>query len=156
MHLALAEASAWAKFRALRISERRTFLLALFCLPIVWVALRAIGLRRLQTFLLRLPAPGANACTRDEALRIATLVGIAARRVPFPTTCLTRAMLLGWMLRRTGSMCELRIGVRLQEGALSAHAWIEYQGAPLNERADIGEQFLPFADILPPGAFAPK
>jgi len=35
----------------------------------------------------------------------------------------------------------LRIGVRADRGCVEAHAWVEWEGAPLNDRADIGEQF---------------
>jgi len=57
------------------------------------------------------------------------------------------------MLRRRGVASQLRIGVRINQGILDAHAWVEYAGTPVNDREDVGEQFSPFAEILPVTAF---
>ncbi len=142
-----------AKFRALPRQERRTLLAAMAWLPLFGLALRTFGLRRFQTWLQR-GSPGVGiGRSFDEIVRTATLVNIAAQRFPFPPTCLTRSLLLGWVLRRNGIASQLRIGVRLAEGAVEAHAWVEYAGVPVNDRPDVGERFAPFAEILPAGAF---
>ncbi len=62
---------------------------------------------------------------------LAWAVYTAARNVPFATTCLDRAVALFRMLRAEGLEAELRIGVRTEEGALAAHAWVEHHGAVL-------------------------
>lgn len=61
--------------------------------------------------------------------RIVALMDAAERRVPVPVTCLTRALALGWILRRRGLPTTLRIGVRRSGGRLSAHAWLESGGS---------------------------
>ena len=53
-------------------------------------------------------------------------------------------MVLDRMLRQRGVESDLRIGVRLIEGRLEAHAWIEVDGQPLNESAAVTDQFAPF------------
>jgi hypothetical protein len=53
-------------------------------------------------------------------------------RLPYPwnRTCLRRAAILYYMLRSTGRMVSLCIGVRRDEhGALLAHAWLLRDGA---------------------------
>jgi hypothetical protein len=146
-------AANWAKFRALSSPERRTLLAAIAWLPLFRLALRILGLRRFQACLQRASPTIDSSRSLDEIVRIATLVNIAALRLPLPATCLTRSLLLGWLLRRRGVASQLRIGVRLAQGVVEAHAWVEYAGIPINDRADVGERFTPFAQIPPPGVF---
>lgn len=142
-----------AKFYALPWPERRTLLDAMAWLPLFWLGLRVLGLRRFQAWLQLGNVLAERRISHEAILRIATLVNIAALHVPFPATCLTRSLLLSWMLRRRGVTSQLRIGVRITQGSLDAHAWIEYAGIPINDRPEVGEQFAPFADILPSGTF---
>ncbi len=51
---------------------------------------------------------------------------LAARRyLPFPTTCLHRAIAAHWMLRRRGVNTTLYYGVTRSGGKLTAHAWVQ-------------------------------
>jgi hypothetical protein len=143
----------WAKFRALCWPERRMVMAAAAWLPLFWLGLRVLRLRRFQVWLQRDNPRIESSLSLDEIVRVATLVNIAVLHVPFPATCLTRSLLLDWILRRWGVASQLRIGVRLTQGVLDAHAWVEYAGIPINDRPDVGEQFVPFAELLPPGAF---
>ena len=111
-------AANWAKFRALAWPERRTLLAAMAWLPLFRLALRVFGLRRFQAWLQRGRPTIDSSRSFDEVVRIATLVNIAALRLPFPATCLTRSLLLGWLLRRRGVASRLRIGVRLAQGVV--------------------------------------
>jgi hypothetical protein len=132
------------KFAALSSPERRTLLAAVALLPLFWLALKCFGLRRLQAWLLR-PPPATNASlSMNEIARIAALVNSAAGLAPIPATCLTRSLLLGWMLQRRGVASQLRLGVRMNQGKLDAHAWVEYAGAPINDQPDVGQQFAAF------------
>jgi hypothetical protein len=90
---------------------------------------------------------------RNQMRRVAALVGAAARRSPFPVTCLTRSLVLEWLLRRQGVECELRIGIRCTRGQLDAHAWIEYEGEPINDVAHIRSEFAAFDQPIPAHAF---
>lgn len=128
-------------------------LAAMACLPLFWLGLRVLGLHRFQAWLQPNNPPIERHVSLDEVARIATLVNIAALHVPFPATCLTRSLLLGWMLRRRGVASQLRIGVRLTEGVLDAHAWVEYADIPINDRPDVSARFAAFAKVLPPAVF---
>ena len=132
-----------AKLCALSRDERRLLLQAALLLPVCWIALRALGLRRLQAWIDRLPAIRQTQSLRVAPSAIGALVNIAGRYAPGPSTCLTRSLLLRWLLRGRGICSELRIGVRLQQGEFQAHAWVEHQGRPINEAEDIGLRFSP-------------
>ena len=142
-----------AKFRALSQAHQRIVLNAAFLLPFLWIGLHFIGLRRLQAWLQHTPARSDMQLSLDDVVAIGNLVNIAGRHAPCPVTCLTRSLLLDWTLRRRGVASQLRIGVRLSQGELDAHAWVEVAGVPVNDRPDVSEQFAPFAEMLPPAAF---
>jgi hypothetical protein len=57
---------------------------------------------------------------------------------------------LWWLLRRRGIDGELRIGVRKVAGQFQAHAWLEYCGAVLNDRADVSQRFASFGRSIAP------
>ena len=146
--------SYFAQFRALGTAQQRMLLVAWAWLPVFWLGLRVLGLSRFQVWLQRstaLPIRDSLAISDIEAFSRA--VNIAARHTPFPTTCLTRSLLLNWMLRQRGISSTLRIGVRLSSGALYAHAWVERHGVPVNDRPDIATEFAAFEDAVPSTAF---
>jgi hypothetical protein len=47
----------------------------------------------------------------------------------------------------------LRIGVRLTPEGLVAHAWVESDGSPINDRVDIGSEYSAFEGPLPHESF---
>lgn len=140
------------RFLALSRPERRTVLAALALLPFFWLALRLVGLQRLQSRLHRKAKPG-NAPSLDELKRMGSLVNAASGRVLGGNACLTRSLYLWWLLRRREVPCSLRIGVRMNAGNLDAHAWVEHDGIPINDRPDIGDHFPAFDDAVSPSRF---
>ena len=145
--------SIFARFLALSWRERHTLLGALALLPLFRLALRLYGLQRLQARLHRQPRPGATQPTLNELKRTGTLVNAVSHRVLGRDNCLTRSLYLWWLLRRRGVRSELRIGVRLGDGALEAHAWVEHAGIPVNDRDDVGDTFGAFEDAVSPSRF---
>jgi hypothetical protein len=121
-------------------------------MPVFGLAMHVVGLRRLQGLLV-LRRPVAGVVSLPEVQSIGELVNLAARRSPFPATCLTRSLLLGWMLARRGISSELRIGVQLHQGVFAAHAWVECQGVPVNDQPDIATRFHAFESPVPASAF---
>ena len=144
-----------ARFNGLSPAQQRMLLAAWLWLPFFWLGLRVLGLPRLQSFLQCRPlaAEPASVPTLPEIQGFGDAVNIAARYSPLRTTCLTRSLLLGWLLRRRGVTSELRIGVRLTQGMLDAHAWVECEGVPVNDRPDVKAQFAAFGDLIPLKAF---
>lgn len=139
-----------AQFGYLSWMQRRTLMAAWLWLPMFWIGLRMLGLRRFQRTLQCKPLSTIerSPLSQNEVRALADAVNIAARHTPFHVTCLSRSLLLCWLLRRRGLVSDLRIGVNLSSGTLLAHAWVECAGSPVNDRADIAHEFKPFA--LPP------
>lgn len=148
-----AKPSRLALWRALSAAQRRALLQAWVLLPLFWLGLRALGLPRLQARLAGQAGPGQRPLSLVEAKAMGEAVNIAARHTPFRVTCLSRSLVLGWLLRRRGVASDLRIGVRLVSGSLDAHAWVELDGVPVNDRADIAQTYATFGDIVPLSAF---
>jgi len=143
----------WAKWRALSAADQRTLLAAALWMPLFWLGLRVLGLPRFQARLQRSKVKRHAAMALPDIQTLGSLVNIAARHTLGPHTCLTRSLLLGWLLRRHGVESQLRIGVRLNQGALDAHAWVECDGVPVNDQPDVGAQFASFGDLVPLAAF---
>ena len=142
-----------AQFTTLPRPDKRIFLAALLQLPLIWMGLRVLGLKRYQAWLQRKPHHDSGMLTQEEVMRMGALVNLAARHAPVPATCLTRSLLLCRLLQRKGTEAQLHIGVRLTQGELEAHAWVEVAGTPVNDRLDVSEQFAAFNGILPLAAF---
>ena len=142
------------RFRALSAAQQRTLLAALAWLPLFWLSLRVLGLSRFRALLQTAsPPPVGGILTIRDIQALGESVNIAARLTPFPATCLTRSLLLNWMLQRRGVHNDVRIGVHLARGTLFAHAWVECDGVPVNDRAEIATEFAPFAEVLPAAVF---
>ena len=70
-------------------------------------------------------------------------VDVASRRGLVAGTCLSRSLTLRDLLARRGIDTALRIGVSKELQRLSAHAWVEYEGEPLNDAPDVRTRFAP-------------
>ena len=78
--------------------------------------------------------PPASKAAAAEAARLAAHVEWAAKRLPFETKCLPRAIALSWMLRRRGIGHTVVFGVRpvRDRGAEDdLHAWVEVAGVTI-------------------------
>ncbi len=87
----------------------------------------------------------------DDAARARAttrLVYAAGARFPFRATCLPKALVLRSLLLRQRIAADLRIGVRIADGRLEGHAWVEHAGVPLGQGAGVAEQFKPFLGDL--------
>jgi Transglutaminase-like superfamily len=142
-----------ARYRALSRADRRILRRAALLLPLAWLGLRLAGLPRMQAWAQRAGPPVREDFPLGEAGAIGSLVNIAARHAPWPATCLTRSLVLVRMLRRRGAAARLCIGVRLEGGALDAHAWVELEGIPVNDAPDVGVRYAPFGDVPAPSQF---
>ncbi len=140
----------WRKFRRLRAGERGLLLRALLLLPLTAMALRLVGLRRWQSAVARLLAPGPASRERwpeaalERARLTARMVQAAERHGLGRPNCLAESLVLLWLLRRQGIASELRIGVRKQGDRLEAHAWVEHCGKVLNDLGGVHRHYAPF------------
>jgi len=135
-------------WHSLSKSDRALVVRAMFLLPIVAASLKTVGLRRTQSWLTRnslgrIVPPTEQ--TRANVRRATQMVAVACRLHPLRSSCLPRTIVLWSLLRRRGIEADVRIGVRCDtEGAVKAHAWLEWNGEVLNDVADVVGQYLPF------------
>jgi hypothetical protein len=145
------------RFRALERPARRLFLRATGVLPLISISLRLRGFRKTQAILQRfLSPPGEviDSSTTSPADLTVRMVRAAVRYGVGHPTCLEESLALWWLLGRQGIASELRIGVRKQGDKFEAHAWVEREGAALNEPEALHEHYAAFDAALasmPPG-----
>ncbi len=112
-------------------------------------SLKRHGYRATWDWTTRRDHPWAGAVRGLSPDAVADRVNIAARwSVGVKTTCLRRALLLGWILRSNAVACELVGGVGRLKGEWSGHAWIEIDGAPVGDDVDVGTGFPAFREQL--------
>ncbi len=131
-----------ARERRLLVRARVQLLCASWLLPIG-------GLARTSRFIERLNPPRSSAPSGDIPARVRRTVELlaSASRVGPAGTCLTRSLVLRGLLRRQGIDATLRMGVR-KDDSVEGHAWVEVDGQPVNDSADVGERYTPFTADL--------
>ncbi|MGE0675357.1 MAG: lasso peptide biosynthesis B2 protein [Methylibium sp.] len=133
-----------ARFLALPAAEKRLVVEALLLLPLVRAGLRVRGFARMRAWAAAAPAAPPAAGSGPGAARIGALVAAAGSALPGVSTCLARSLLLLRLLGRRGLRGELRIGVRRVEDGIESHAWVELQGAALNDAQGGAARFAVF------------
>lgn len=127
-----------ASFLALPAAERRVLLEALVRLPLNAALLRLRGLGDSGSAAVKPAAPAVSPA------RVAALVTVAARHGVVRGNCLSQSLTLQQLLRRAGVVAQLRIGARRAADGIEAHAWVEHEGCPLNDSADVATRYPPF------------
>ena len=125
------------RFSALERPAQELFLRAVVLLPLVALSLRWRGFRATQAVLQRFlpktdPEPGTTPRSSYAAVA-AHMVNAADRHGLVHPSCLAKSLTLWWLLGRQGMVSQLRIGIRKENEKFEAHAWVECQGAALNE-----------------------
>lgn len=127
----------FARWRELPTRDRWRLLGLALLLPVISVQLRLFGyvrtLRWLERTSGRATARIANLDQQQAAEHLVRLAAIAGRHGAITATCLRQALLIYWLLRRSGLTPSLRIGVRRQVSGIDAHAWVELQGVALGQ-----------------------
>jgi hypothetical protein len=127
---------------------------AFVTLPLLGLGLRLLGFRRLQALLSHGPVRQLRDASPDNMFTVAQararLVQVAARHGFYRPTCLPQSLALWWLLRCHGIEANLHIGVKSINKGLEAHAWVEFQGQPLNDASDVHQHFSPFGRAIAP------
>jgi hypothetical protein len=143
------------KLQSLTGSERRLLAFSIAALPVLHALLGVFGYTGLRKLLVKIIPVRKHiiaSSMKNElvfARNIARLVGIAARNGLYRATCLRQALLVWAILRRKGMDGEIRFGVHLQDGALEAHAWVEWQGRVITDAPDVRRHYRPLKDEFP-------
>jgi hypothetical protein len=140
------------RFSALERPAQSLFLRALLLLPLVSLSLRWRGFRAtqatLQRFLSNVKSEQHQVQLPERAALTARLVNSAGRHRLSPATCLAKSLTLWWLLGRQGIASHLRIGIRKQNEKFEAHAWVERDGAALNEPDEHHRHYAAFDGSL--------
>lgn len=146
----------WRRFIGLSARERLLLSQSLVLLPFAALALSVMGLGRYQRLLERFSrgskagVGGDGRGLRDRVRKTARLVEAAGRYGPYRAKCLPKSLTLWWLLRRQGIESQVRFGARKNARRMEAHAWVEFEGTPLNDSTDVGERFKPFEPAAMP------
>jgi hypothetical protein len=129
------------RYLALTPAGRALVLRSLLLLPMVAVRLRTRGLARTTAWLERLRHPDEDDAETLAPEEIARLVHAAASLLRI--RCLPRSLVQWHFLRHRNASAEVRMGVsKLADGSLAAHAWLELDGLPLNDPANIVKRYI--------------
>lgn len=136
------------RFRALERPAQILFLRAILLLPLVSLSLRWRGFRETQAVLERFLSKANPEQTFAEASRRAALtahmIHVADRHGLVHPSCLAKSLTLWWLLAWQGIASELRIGIRKENEKMEAHAWVERDGAALNEPEEHHRHYAAF------------
>lgn len=107
-----------------------------------WLSLSGM---RLALWLLpfhRIPCARVLSSKPVESDRLAWAIAAASAFVP-RSTCLVRALAAQRLFARYGHVAQVHIGVAKPTGQFAAHAWLEYNGAPI-----LGASNIEYTPIL--------
>jgi hypothetical protein len=140
------------RFSALERPAQVLFLRAIVLLPLVTLSLRQRGFRATQAVLRRflsnaIPEPDAARAGKEVAVT-AHMVNAADRHGLVHPSCLAKSLTLWWLLGRQGIPSHLRIGIRKEKEKFEAHAWVERDGAALNEPDEHHHHYAAFDAAL--------
>lgn len=140
----------WHCYRHWQPAQRRLGRCALWLLPASVLGLRVFGWRRWQKCLERWGRIGSECPARDTAERLRQSIAVmetVQNHGLLGGNCLPRSLTLWYLLRRQGLDSQLCLGVRRINGIFNAHAWLEYQGQPLNDTPDVRQRFAVFEGL---------
>jgi hypothetical protein len=132
------------------------FFRASVLLPLISLSLRIRGFRATQATLPSFCIPSkpesqiAQQAMDAEGVRMTVrMVNAAARYGLGSSSCLEKSLTLWWLLHREGIVSSVRIGARKAAGKFEAHAWVERDGAALNEPAAAHRHYATFDAAFP-------
>lgn len=131
-----------ATYRSERVPSRASCLAALGA---IHVLLRTTSPRRLLARIYRMN--GRNSVSNEWLAELARRIDAVTPCLPLRAQCLERSVCLLWMSRRSGASTLLRVGIQLHPFA--AHAWVEHEGAPVNDYPEHLRSFYAFPPIEP-------
>ena len=137
------------QFRRLPGSDRWLLLRIGLLVPLIDVCVRAFGFKRVVGWLQRTAvAKKRTDSPAEEVERHRHLLFLFHQELPLDGRCLSHALTLWYLLKRSGIETDLRFGVRKQEGKLFAHAWVEYCSRPLTLDPEIRQSYATFKEPI--------
>lgn len=127
------------KLFRLSLAEQLLLTQAAVLLPAVRVALRFTTVARLES----IKTAWLPVAARLPAETMARMVQIAADHGIYRARCLEQSLVLRYFLQNRGIDSQILFGTRKEDGRVSAHAWVEVNGVPLNDLTAVRQQFSP-------------
>ena len=118
-----------------------------FLLNIVAPLLKLTGLKgslRFADFWVLLSKTKKTDKQLERAKRIGELVQIASRKGIFQYDCLERSLVIWILLKREGIPADLRLGTRMRNAKVEAHAWIETNNEIVSETFNPHDRYKAF------------
>jgi len=145
------------RFSALERPAQSLFLRAMVALALVTLSLRWRGFQATRNTLQLILSDSKRKCNpafaAKEAALAAHMVNAAERHGFIHPSCLAKSLTLWWLLAWRGIESHLRIGIRKQGEKFEAHAWVERDGAAINEPDEHHHHYAAFDAAL--SAFPP-
>ena len=136
------------KWWQLSLSEIYVFVSSLLILPYYARLLKLVNLPDLLQSVSSTQIRTPKLVSYQKARRMGIVVNKATSLLLGTDRCLLRSVLLQRILSRRSIVSELKVGVLPSQTSFKAHAWVEVEGVPVNDRVDVGDQYKPF-DSLP-------
>ena len=138
------------RIAALSGPQWRVVAVSVVLLPPIQLMLKSRGLKRTAALLADRSDRPLGPNDRDKATAMAEAVSLVAGRKVVGALCLGRSLLLWFLLRRRGMDAALVVGSKGQvDETWMAHAWVELDGQPVNDAADVRDHYGSFGLDLP-------
>ncbi|MEY2400404.1 MAG: hypothetical protein QOJ08_515 [Ilumatobacteraceae bacterium] len=138
------------RIRSLNAAQWRVVAISVVMLAPIQLMLKSRGLKRTAAILAARSDRPLGVADRGTATSMAEAVSLVAGRKVVGALCLGRSLLLWYLLRRRGMDAELVVGAKSPvDDQWMAHAWVELDSRPVNDIADVREQYLSFDLYLP-------
>lgn len=137
-------------FASLPVSHKRILLELALLVPIVEISIRTLKFRRtlkaLKHLIFKTPVPPNRESVLINNYRASYY--LFDRQFPNLGKCLARSLVLWYLLERVGISTELKFGSKKEDGILLAHAWLEYDNAPLIDEPDLDLNYKAFTESI--------
>jgi Transglutaminase-like superfamily len=138
------------RLRALSGAQWRVVAVSVVLLAPIQVMLKTRGLKYTATFLAARSDRPRGIADHATAVSMGDAVMLVAGRKVVGALCLGRSLMLWFLLRRRGMDAELVLGTKAPiDATWQAHAWVELDSKPVNDAADVRDQYGSFGLELP-------
>ena len=137
------------RYRALDREARSLFWRAATLLPLTRLSLRLRGFKKTKAELQKkLPPNSTQGMVKQSSpeteQKTCRMVRAGAQYGVGRPSCLEESLVLWYLLQRQNIAAHLRIGVRKLSQEFEAHAWVEFEGTPLNQADSLHEHYAAF------------
>jgi hypothetical protein len=119
---------------------------------LAFVGIRLAGVARTQKWLRKWATSPVGAHPAGEPHVVMTAVlrahRIVRRYSGVSGSCLIRAFTLWALLGRRGVKADIRIGIRKEGGTIEGHAWLEYEGIPVDQTEAILQTYSAYPESI--------